>query len=82
MALIWHEAVGGGVAESLMVQTDADNAWQTLVIPRDQVIHTVPGDNFAVGLIGPEKGRLVRGSRAELLHRNASLRHEDAGILD
>jgi len=56
MALIWRDAVGTGSAESSMVQTDADNAWQTLAIRRDQVVHPAPGDNFAVGLIDPRKG--------------------------
>jgi hypothetical protein len=56
IALIWHEAVGSGLPESLIVQTDADDAWQTLVNRRAQVTHPAPGDNFGVGLIDPRKG--------------------------
>jgi len=40
----------------LIVQTGADDAWQTLVNRRAQVTHPAPGDNFGVGLIDPRKG--------------------------
>jgi hypothetical protein len=33
MALIWHEALVNRRAETSIVQTDADDAWPTLVIP-------------------------------------------------